>query len=602
MYNKLFGKTKKFEVSQAEITYKVHYLGNVMTSLIKGTFCHDSQSNAYRKIALNERSSDQQDSSIMKNNANINQQEDDDDDDEILHDLHLNHATTSHSNLNTKINMTFIDKSVRILWENHLKHQGHAGIKMKLTLTQGGLKVTTRDHGLTEYYGHRIHLVKSHAHINPKLIVWVYQHVGKNLKSEIRCHAALCEKVKHCKIIESLLNDKLQQTFQEYKREKKRMQNSRLCNTKNGGFLLNQMENKKKVFRVMTHNYKPPVQHGMCSAPKLDDVIEEDEEEYNEVLVGDEHYDQEEANDSSSSMIEEEESSSVAAESDDRNTNHYINSDFEIDDQEEEAPIDDEQNCLQIYNYYNQQNNKEIIISALSSSSSSSDSGGTTSSPSSSSSSASSASNFSAKYVNESLINAHSDFKPFVEVSYDYLSDLSKCSFNNTQNNKRMSNNSRSFMNKGLKDREENNNNNNSNSSNVNFFTRSNLSRSFTAFTSRFNQQNNKDMIIKAYDNHPKKDLEAKFKDLSIINSVNESSSTTTNNNNNTIKNSLLSSPTLSTLSTSSSSYSSSSSNESANSTSNSNLNKYKILNSTTTTAAAKLEDIKNDYQVVISL
>ncbi len=34
--NMLFGRCKTFEVNNPEATYKVHYLGNVMTSLLKG--------------------------------------------------------------------------------------------------------------------------------------------------------------------------------------------------------------------------------------------------------------------------------------------------------------------------------------------------------------------------------------------------------------------------------------------------------------------------------------------------------------------------------------------------------------------------------------
>ncbi len=118
--------------------------------------------------------------------------------------------------------------------------------------------------------------------MHPKLFVWVYQHVGKNLKSEIRCHAVLCERARDAKEIENLLNSRLQQTFLEYKREKRRQQNSRLCNSKNGGLLAGQVGTKKRAFTKSTKNYKPPVQHGMCSAPKLDDVLEEEEEEEEE--------------------------------------------------------------------------------------------------------------------------------------------------------------------------------------------------------------------------------------------------------------------------------------------------------------------------------
>ena len=53
MYNIFFGRRKKFELNNAESTYKVHYLGNVMTSLIKGGYCHGSSLNG----SLNETNS-----------------------------------------------------------------------------------------------------------------------------------------------------------------------------------------------------------------------------------------------------------------------------------------------------------------------------------------------------------------------------------------------------------------------------------------------------------------------------------------------------------------------------------------------------------------
>lgn len=209
MYNLIFGKRKKFEINNADVTYKVHYLGNVMTSIMKGDGC--------------------------------------------------------------------VDRPVGILWDNHLKCNGKAGIKMNLTLTQGGIRVDTKASGITEYYGHRIHYTIAHP-LHPKLFVWVYQHVGKNLKTEIRCHAVLCKKSTHAKLIAFLLNEKKEHTFNEYKREKRRMQNSRLCNNK---FKKMGMPQRKISLRS-TNKYKPPINTGMFSAPKLDDVDEEEEDEYND--------------------------------------------------------------------------------------------------------------------------------------------------------------------------------------------------------------------------------------------------------------------------------------------------------------------------------
>lgn len=281
MYNILFGRRKKFQLNKAETTYKVHYLGNVMTSLIKGGYHHGQEETRNNKY---NQSNCADSSSIIQQKLTQNSDDDDDDEDDTDVSLIAQQVT---SNLSKKFNNIIcnVDKPVKILWDNHLKHNGHAGLKMKLTLTQGGLRVDTKDHGLTEYYGHRIHFIQAHP-LHPKLFVWVYQHVGKNLKTEIRCHAAMCQSAREARSIEHLLNDRLQRTFLEYKREKRRQQNSRLCNSKNGGILLNQFGTRKRSFRS-TKNYKPPVQHGMSSAPKLDDVIEEEEEPVEEREITD---------------------------------------------------------------------------------------------------------------------------------------------------------------------------------------------------------------------------------------------------------------------------------------------------------------------------
>ena len=100
----------------------------------------------------------------------------------------------------------------------------------------------------------------------------------------LRCHAVLCDQVHEAKTIEMLLNSRLKQTFLEYKREKKRMERSRLCKAKNGLLPAKRADSKKQArsSRRVTRDYKPPVQHGMSSAPRLDDVLEEEEEDEEE--------------------------------------------------------------------------------------------------------------------------------------------------------------------------------------------------------------------------------------------------------------------------------------------------------------------------------
>jgi len=334
----------------------------------------------------------------------------------------------------------------------------------------------------------------------------VYQHVGKNLKTEIRCHAALCHTTRDSRSIESILNERLQCTFLEYKREKRRMQNSRLCNIKNG-LLAGQFGTRKRSLRC-TKNYKPPVQHGMSSAPKLDDVIEEEEEE------------------------EEED-----------------NNEREIDIKFEEL---NETNCLQQIQHLFLNNEKEEIQQITNndfdhiscSSSSSSETNSNLSSPlfnqnkqiiineSSISSSSSSSTNSSdlINYSNQTYLELDSptddDLKEiilvesnqcsrnnkliieklndnenekFTEVSYDFLADLSKL------------NRAKSFINK-----KNDNSNNNTNKNFYNPFRRTNISKSFSTFTTRLKQQKQqktselKVEIIQNNNNHSKVDSNVK--------------------------------------------------------------------------------------------
>lgn len=507
MYNMFFGRRKKFQLNKAETTYKVHYLGNVMTSLIKGNYHHGQLNEPKLK-----QDCDDATKQLFKNNIedeNILDNEDNVDSISI--------KIAQENALNKRFNNTVcnVDKPVKILWDNHLKHNGHAGLKMKLTLTQGGLRVDTKDHGLTEYYGHRIHFIQSHP-LHPKLFVWVYQHVGKNLKTEIRCHAALCQSVRDSRTIQLLLNDRLQRTFLEYKREKRRQQNSRLCNNKNGGLLAGQFGTRKRSFRS-TKNYKPPVQHGMSSAPKLDDVIEEEEE------------------------IDEREINVIKIDEESENEETFIENEItppethSLDDEDDYGDDEDELNTNEQYEQHIDTTNKRPVTEQLILSSSSTSS---TSSPSSSplhsnlsspsltqnkqpsdvvntsisSPSSSSHSSELINYSNQTYIHSEtnsseindaklvdnkfknlieslklgdmdSEHKDFTEVSYDFLADLSK------------KNMSRSFSNRNYKlvtssvDNPIVDETTNKPSGFYNPFRRTNISKSFSTFTTRLRQQ-----------------------------------------------------------------------------------------------------------------
>lgn len=66
---------------------------------------------------------------------------------------------------------------------------------MRVKVCASGLKATTRQHGLTEYWANRItHCCAPNNY--PRIFCWVYRHEGRKLKHELRCHAVLCSKEK----------------------------------------------------------------------------------------------------------------------------------------------------------------------------------------------------------------------------------------------------------------------------------------------------------------------------------------------------------------------------------------------------------------------
>ena len=64
---------------------------------------------------------------------------------------------------------------------------------MEMTVCNSGLKVITKEQGLTEYRAHRI-TYNVCPDQYPKLFVWVYKHEGKKLKASrpSRCFHCVC--------------------------------------------------------------------------------------------------------------------------------------------------------------------------------------------------------------------------------------------------------------------------------------------------------------------------------------------------------------------------------------------------------------------------
>ena len=106
-----------------------------------------------------------------------------------------------------------VDRPLTLLWNNYVKTSGKQTVPMKITIDNSGLKVFTTNQGLTHYWCHRISYFRV-AKTNPKLFVWIYRHVGKKLKVELRCHAILLANEKKAKALVDLLSEKVSIIFE----------------------------------------------------------------------------------------------------------------------------------------------------------------------------------------------------------------------------------------------------------------------------------------------------------------------------------------------------------------------------------------------------
>ncbi|XP_038209557.1 uncharacterized protein LOC119830568 [Zerene cesonia] len=172
-----------------------------------------------------------------------------------------------------------IEKPLATLWRNY-QQSTKPDVVMKLSVTNSGLKGFTKEHGLTEYWSHRITYCSSPPHY-PKLFCWVYRHEGKKLKHELRCHAVLCTKESISKKISEELQVKLKQALVEFKKDRICKQNARLS-LANSIYENPSMPRRKIMLSVGALNYRPPLERSK-SAPKLGAIeelcSEEDEEE-----------------------------------------------------------------------------------------------------------------------------------------------------------------------------------------------------------------------------------------------------------------------------------------------------------------------------------
>ncbi|XP_034949359.1 uncharacterized protein [Chelonus insularis] len=164
-----------------------------------------------------------------------------------------------------------IEKPVSTLWRNYVS-SSRPDVTMRLTITNGGLTASTKDHGLTEYWAHRVTYCAAPAS-HPRLFVWVYRHEGRRLKPELRCHAALCSKESTAKRLASILNTRLHQALVEFRRDKVSRQNARLS-LANAVYENPSLPRRKILLSTGGQNYRPPLERSK-SAPKLSSIEED---------------------------------------------------------------------------------------------------------------------------------------------------------------------------------------------------------------------------------------------------------------------------------------------------------------------------------------
>lgn len=174
-----------------------------------------------------------------------------------------------------------MEKPLATLWRNYTQ-SSRPDVCMQLTVSGGGLKATTKDHGLTEYWAHRLTTCAAPAQF-PRLFCWVYRHEGRRLRHELRCHAVLCPTSSVARQIETHLKNSLVLALAEFKRDKISRQNARLS-LANSVYENPTIPRRKILLSTGSNNYRPPLERSK-SAPKLTS-IEENLEEEDDIFEG----------------------------------------------------------------------------------------------------------------------------------------------------------------------------------------------------------------------------------------------------------------------------------------------------------------------------
>lgn len=173
-----------------------------------------------------------------------------------------------------------VDKPLGTLWRNYCQ-SSRPDIAMKVTICAAGLRAVTREHGLTEYWAHRVTYCAAHP-AYPRVFCWIYRHEGRRLKQELRCHAVLCPKAEKAEAMASQLRVRLANALQEFRREKVTRQNARLS-IMHAIYDSSNLPRRKVLLSTGSSNYRPPLERSK-SAPKLGAIEESLEEEDEEAI------------------------------------------------------------------------------------------------------------------------------------------------------------------------------------------------------------------------------------------------------------------------------------------------------------------------------
>lgn len=168
-----------------------------------------------------------------------------------------------------------VNRALDTLWTNYCNKRNTASdIVMRLSICNSGLKAETKQFGLTEYWANRITFCCwKMAHPKNPMFCWVYRHVGRKGKPELRCHAVLCQKEETARRMAKVLQERLAMALKEFLREKVLRQRARLS--------LTEIPIRKQLLVKGLANFRPPLERSR-SAPKLMAIVEDAEKEEEE--------------------------------------------------------------------------------------------------------------------------------------------------------------------------------------------------------------------------------------------------------------------------------------------------------------------------------